>query len=249
MSRARVARAARGGPPRLHGRWSKVVGDTAPYLSVLTFLRVIAESTVRRDDHPGRRRPGRGAPGSRSARRHRDHGRDLLRPWSGCRPRTLGATAQLVGSPWRLHRLLVWLSRLLGPFSRLLVALANAVTPGKGFRDGPFATRGRAARPRRHGARDSALIEAGEREMIHSVFELGDTLAREVMVPRTDMVVDRATTGVCRQAMTLFLRSGFSRIPVRRRGRRRHRRAALPQGRRPAAQRRPRGRRRAGRAS
>jgi CBS domain containing-hemolysin-like protein len=49
--------------------------------------------------------------------------------------------------------------------------------------------------------------------MIHSVFELGDTLAREVMVPRTDMVSiddDR----VCRQAMTLFLRSGFSRIPV-----------------------------------
>jgi CBS domain containing-hemolysin-like protein len=62
-------------------------------------------------------------------------------------------------------------------------------------------------------ASDSALIEAGEREMIHSVFELGDTLAREVMVPRTDMVSiddDR----VCRQAMTLFLRSGFSRIPV-----------------------------------
>ena len=49
--------------------------------------------------------------------------------------------------------------------------------------------------------------------MIHSVFELGDTLAREVMVPRTDMVSiddDR----VCRQAMTLFLRSGFSRMPV-----------------------------------
>ena len=50
--------------------------------------------------------------------------------------------------------------------------------------------------------------------MIHSVFELGDTLAREVMVPRTDMVVDRARQDRCEQALALALRSGFSRIPV-----------------------------------
>jgi len=56
-------------------------------------------------------------------------------------------------------------------------------------------------------------IEASEREMIHSVFELGDTVVREVMVPRTDMVtMDQDKT--LRQAMSLFLRSGFSRIPV-----------------------------------
>ena len=49
--------------------------------------------------------------------------------------------------------------------------------------------------------------------MIHSVFELGDTLVREVMVPRTDMLtMDQDKT--LRQAMSLFLRSGFSRIPV-----------------------------------
>ena len=49
--------------------------------------------------------------------------------------------------------------------------------------------------------------------MIHSVFELGDTVAREVMVPRTDMVtIDGEKT--LRSAMSLFLRSGFSRIPV-----------------------------------
>ena len=60
---------------------------------------------------------------------------------------------------------------------------------------------------------DHALIEAEEREMLHSVFELGDTLAREVMVPRTDMVsIDDDRTA--RAAMSLFLRSGFSRIPV-----------------------------------
>ena len=49
--------------------------------------------------------------------------------------------------------------------------------------------------------------------MIHSVFELGDTIVREVMVPRPDMVViERGKT--LRQAMSLALRSGFSRIPV-----------------------------------
>jgi CBS domain containing-hemolysin-like protein len=49
--------------------------------------------------------------------------------------------------------------------------------------------------------------------MIHSVFALGDTIAREVMVPRTEMVwIESGKT--LRQALALFLRSGFSRIPV-----------------------------------
>ncbi len=57
------------------------------------------------------------------------------------------------------------------------------------------------------------VIEPGERAMIHSVFELGDTIVREVMVPRTDMIfVEGGKT--LRQAMSLALRSGFSRIPV-----------------------------------
>ena len=57
------------------------------------------------------------------------------------------------------------------------------------------------------------MIESDEREMIHSVFELGDTIVREVMVPRTDIVfLERTKT--LRQAMSLALRSGFSRIPV-----------------------------------
>jgi CBS domain containing-hemolysin-like protein len=56
-------------------------------------------------------------------------------------------------------------------------------------------------------------IEPGEREMVRSVVELGDTIAREVMVPRTDMVfVERDKT--LDQALSLALRSGFSRIPV-----------------------------------
>jgi magnesium and cobalt exporter, CNNM family len=60
-------------------------------------------------------------------------------------------------------------------------------------------------------ARDG--IEPGEREMVRSVFELGDTIAREVMVPRTDMVFIEADKTV-EQALSLSLRSGFSRVPV-----------------------------------
>src|SRR5436309_1935582 len=57
------------------------------------------------------------------------------------------------------------------------------------------------------------VIEPGESAMMQSVFELGETIAREVMVPRTDMVfVERGKT--VRQALSLALRSGFSRIPV-----------------------------------
>jgi CBS domain containing-hemolysin-like protein len=96
--------------------------------------------------------------------------------------------------------------------ARVLVALANAVTPGAGYRDGPFQNESE-LRDLVDLAGESAVIEAQEREMIHSVFELGDTVAREVMVPRTDMVtIDGEKT--LRSAMSLFLRSGFSRIPV-----------------------------------
>ena len=92
------------------------------------------------------------------------------------------------------------------------MAIANAFTPGKGFRDGPFESASE-LRDLVDMAGEHALIEADEREMLNSVFELGDTVAREVMVPRTDMVsIDHDRTA--RQAMGLFLRSGFSRMPV-----------------------------------
>ncbi|WP_102508034.1 hemolysin family protein [Sanguibacter massiliensis] len=60
---------------------------------------------------------------------------------------------------------------------------------------------------------ESEVIEAEERELIRSVFGLGSTLTREVMVPRTDMVTTPASTPL-RSALHLFLRSGFSRVPV-----------------------------------
>src|SRR3954470_22219399 len=104
------------------------------------------------------------------------------------------------------------LTRLLGPLPRLLILLGNALTPGRGFREGPFSSEAE-LRELVDLAEERQVIESGEREMIHSVFELGDTLVREVMVPRTDMVfIERGKT--LRQGLSLALRSGFSRIPV-----------------------------------
>jgi CBS domain containing-hemolysin-like protein len=104
--------------------------------------------------------------------------------------------------------------RLLGPLPRLLAAAGAVLTPGQDRRD----------RDGHSGSEEDLrglvdlleqrqIIEPGERAMIHSVFELGDTIVREVMVPRTDMVfVERGKT--LRQGLSLALRSGFSRIPV-----------------------------------
>jgi len=129
----------------------------------------------------------------------------------GVSPRTLGRQhadqVSLLTAP-----ILVLVRRVLGPVARLLVTLGNAVTPGRGFRDGPFDSEAE-LRDLVDMAEEALLIEAGERQMIHSVFKLGDTVVREVMVPRTDMVtMDHDKT--LRQAMSVFLRSGFSRIPV-----------------------------------
>ena len=105
------------------------------------------------------------------------------------------------------------LTTVLGPLPQLLILLGNALTPGKGFREGPFASEAE-LRELVDLAEASQVIESDERAMIHSVFELGDTIVREVMVPRTDMVfIERSKT--LRQAMSLALRSGFSPDPGR----------------------------------
>ncbi|WP_460735933.1 hemolysin family protein [Nocardioides ginkgobilobae] len=129
----------------------------------------------------------------------------------GVAPRTLGrqhseSVALLSAGP------LTFVTRILGPLPRVLILLGNAITPGKGFSDGPFSTETE-LRELVDLAEASSLIESEERRMIHSVFELGDTTAREVMVPRNDVVfVERHKN--LRQTLSLFLRSGFSRVPV-----------------------------------
>ncbi|HPU12235.1 MAG TPA: hemolysin family protein [Aeromicrobium sp.] len=104
------------------------------------------------------------------------------------------------------------LTVLLGPIPKLLIWLGNALTPGKGFAEGPFASEVE-VRELVDLAAATSVIESDESKMIQSVFELGDTIVREVMVPRTDLVfIEHHKT--LRQAMSLGLRSGYSRIPV-----------------------------------
>jgi CBS domain containing-hemolysin-like protein len=129
----------------------------------------------------------------------------------GVAPRTVGkqhAESVAVWCAWPLSAL----TTVLGPIPRLLILVGNAITPGRGFREGPFQTETE-LRELVDIAEASELIEAGERKMIHSVFELGDTTVREVMVPRGDVVYIECHKNL-RQTMSLFLRSGFSRVPV-----------------------------------
>ena len=129
----------------------------------------------------------------------------------GVGPRTIGRQQServaLAGAG-----LAIGLTKVFGPLPRLLILLGNALTPGKGFREGPFSSEAE-LRDLVELARERGVVERSERDMINSVFELGDTIVREVMVPRTDIVsIERGKT--VRQALNLLLRSGFSRIPV-----------------------------------
>ncbi|MES9806425.1 hemolysin family protein [Streptomyces cinereoruber] len=129
----------------------------------------------------------------------------------GVSPRTIGRQHPLNTATAAAY-VLVPLARIMGPIPQLLILIGNALTPGKGFRKGPFASEAE-LRALVDLAEQESLIEDDERRMVHSVFELGDTLVREVMVPRTDLIcIERYKT--VRQALTLALRSGFSRIPV-----------------------------------
>jgi len=100
---------------------------------------------------------------------------------------------------------------MLGPLADLLVAIGNRVTPGRP-RSATFSSEEQLLSMVDE-ATDLDVLEVEDRELIHSIFEFNDTIVREVMVPRTDMVtVERELTVT--DAMSLFLSRGVSRIPV-----------------------------------
>jgi CBS domain containing-hemolysin-like protein len=117
-------------------------------------------------------------------------------------PAVVRLTAGLVAS----------LCTVLGPIPRWLVRIGSSITPGAARDEAAFFTQ-EEFRELLSRASDAEMIEDNEAELIHSVFELGDTKVRSVMVPRTDMVTIESGSTL-NQAMSLFLRSGYSRIPV-----------------------------------
>jgi CBS domain containing-hemolysin-like protein len=122
----------------------------------------------------------------------------------------------------RAARFLYPMTRALGPLPKLLVTVGNTMPPRRRARpangeESEVSAGAPVERSELRGLVDylerRTGIEPGEREMVRSVFELGDTIVREVMVPRTDMVFIESDKTV-EQALSLALRSGFSRIPV-----------------------------------
>ncbi len=96
--------------------------------------------------------------------------------------------------------------------SRGLIGLTNILLPGKGLKEGPFVSELELLGIVEAAAEDE-VIEHEERQLIESIIEFGDTVAREVMVPQPDMVVISDSSTVS-QALDLAIAHGFSRLPV-----------------------------------
>ncbi|HSP75281.1 MAG TPA: hemolysin family protein [Cryobacterium sp.] len=128
----------------------------------------------------------------------------------GASPRSVGRAhpVQLVVATAPLVH---FLRVLLGPIANALVALGNRVTPGR-TRLATFTSEDQLLSMVDE-ATELDVLEENDRELIHSIFEFNETVVREVMIPRTDMVTIDADSSIG-AAMGLFLSKGFSRVPV-----------------------------------
>ncbi|WP_437300389.1 hemolysin family protein [Sorangium sp. So ce426] len=111
-----------------------------------------------------------------------------------------------------LAPLVLALGRILGPIARLLIGVTNVILPGRGLKEGPFVTEAE-IRAMADVASKEAAIGEEEKRLIHSIFEFGDTVVREVMTPRPDIVAVPVMTPLP-EAMSVFIKHGHSRIPV-----------------------------------
>ena len=107
------------------------------------------------------------------------------------------------------------LGTALKPLGQVLIWTANAamlVLPGRGMPKGPFVTEDE-IRHMVDAAEEDEEIEEEERELIHSIFEFGDTVVREVMVPRPDMITIPSDAKP-EAALATIVEAGYSRIPL-----------------------------------
>ncbi len=105
------------------------------------------------------------------------------------------------------------------PLVRVLIAVSNGVIRlfgGRPAKGGPFVSEGD-IKAMVTVAEEQAVIEEEEKKLLHSIFEFGDTLVREVMVPRTDMVALPESANL-ETALDTIVQTGFSRVPVYRKG-------------------------------
>jgi CBS domain containing-hemolysin-like protein len=114
-----------------------------------------------------------------------------------------------------MGRPVYFLGKALKPLGKSLLLISNAVMvilPGRPLPKGPFVSE-EEIRHLVDIAEEEEEIEEEERELIHSIFEFGDTVVREVMVPRPDMVAIRADATMD-EALEKIISAGFSRIPL-----------------------------------
>jgi CBS domain containing-hemolysin-like protein len=186
---------------------AKIVEDPAPYVNVvllLTLLATIGGTTI----------------ATSLAVRHSQRLGELISTivmtillfvFAEVTPKTF-AIQQTDRVALAVAPIIVFLRRLLGPLATGLLRFANAVMPGKGLRQGPFVTE-QELRAYADVASEEDQIEDEEKELIHSIFEFGDTIVREVMVPRPDIVAIEDDKAL-RDVQALVLKHGTSRIPV-----------------------------------
>jgi CBS domain containing-hemolysin-like protein len=96
--------------------------------------------------------------------------------------------------------------------ARSLIAISNALIPGAGLKEGPFVSEEELL-AMADVAEAEDVIEDEERELIHSIIEFGDTVVREVRVPRPDMVAVEGRDRVS-DVLEVAIAAGYSRIPV-----------------------------------
>jgi CBS domain containing-hemolysin-like protein len=126
----------------------------------------------------------------------------------GSSPRSVGrvhARGMMRFSAYLVHAIRLFL----GPVAAALVAIGNRVTPG---RTATFSSEEQLLSMVDE-ATEQDVLEEEDRELIHSIFEFNETVVREVMIPRTDMVTVDDDTSIG-TAMGLFLSKGVSRMPV-----------------------------------
>lgn len=108
---------------------------------------------------------------------------------------------------------IVWsLGRVLSYPTRMLIALANLLLPGRDLEQGPFVSESE-LRSMAEVAHEEGSIEREEKDLIHSLFEFSDTIVREVMVPRPDITAIESHRNLS-DVQALVVEHGYSRIPV-----------------------------------
>jgi CBS domain containing-hemolysin-like protein len=185
----------------------RIVEEPAPFLNVvllITLLATIGGTTIA-TSIAVRHFPGVGEIISTAAMTL------LLFVFAEVTPKTF-AIQQPDRVALRVAPLIAFIGTVVGPFAKGLLRLANVIMPGKGLKEGPYITE-QEIRASAEVASEEGEIEDEEKELIHSIFEFGDTIVREVMVPRPDIIAIEDDKTL-RDVQALVLEHGTSRIPV-----------------------------------